>query len=353
MFLNKMIKSGLVQQDYGYGTFPAAKRQRRYGNYSVVRPYVDSSFDTGFSGIKNSSYQPSAVKIVTPKSVNQVYKNDLTPAAIHQPIFGPTTFLDIFGKKHGEIADYVAERLKDGKYSARIGPQDASTNSILTPPTSETTTSEPTGNPPPSEVAEPIAVTETVQNSLATIPVAVGAFSSIVSNLSRYSGGPNYLSMVSHALLPQNVADYITSGHRLILDNIQTLQRSFEDAVIHPGIRVSSNLAFNTVNNLIFGQDGILGPSYTLGLSDLVMNTPISSFREILQNSQQTAIRTLTGNQAAEVTVSSFVRLWITMLAFSAMATIAPRQARQIANRFTRGNGGVLRDIPRISYQGM
>lgn len=115
-----MIKAGLVQQNKGYGIFPSSHAPR-WGNFYVEQPYVASKFDTGFSNIQNSTYQPSIT--VAPRSVTQPYKYDLTPKAVNQPVFGQTAYLDVFGRKANEIVDYVAERLKDGQYFGKIGPQ--------------------------------------------------------------------------------------------------------------------------------------------------------------------------------------------------------------------------------------
>ena len=116
-----MIKSGLVEQNYGYGTFPSAVRKQRWGNFDVARPFVDSSLDTGFSGIQNSAYQPSYVKTITPKSVTRPFQHDITPKIVNPPTFGQTTYDQVFGKKLGEVVDYVAERIKGGELFKPIG----------------------------------------------------------------------------------------------------------------------------------------------------------------------------------------------------------------------------------------
>lgn len=364
MLLIKMIKSGLVQQNYGFRPYPSSyKKHGRWGTEYTERPYVASSqFDTGFEGIANSSYQESAIAVPSRPRSNAVYKvfQPLTiePKVVNLPMFNQTTYDDIFGRKANELVDYVSQRIKNGEHFGRLGPQPESTTPEIKTETPLAGPQQPQPQPDEGQVihTDPMSVFEPEPASegvMTRIPVALGTMSSIVSNLSRLTGGPNYISLASHALLPQPVADYITTGHRIIMDNLQTLQRGLEDAVINPGVRMTSTLVFNTLNNLITGPNGVLGPGYTQGFMDLVLNTPINNFRDILQTSQENAIRTITGNQVAEITVSSFVRLWITLLVFSSMSVIAPRQARQLANRYIRGNGGALRDIPRISYRGM
>lgn len=125
-----MIKSGLVEQNYGYGTFPAARRRQRWGNEFVEQPNLNPKFDTGFSGITNSAYQPSYVKAITPKSVTRPFQNDITPKTVNPPTFGPTTYDQVFGKKKGDIVDYVAERIKGGEYFQPIGPSQVTVTKV-------------------------------------------------------------------------------------------------------------------------------------------------------------------------------------------------------------------------------
>lgn len=126
MFDNKMIKSGLLQQNYGFGAYPSSHGPR-WGNSFREQPDTNPGFDYGFEGIKNSSYQESAIQVPTRPKSNSVYKvfqpTEIEPKAINLPQFGQTTYNDIFGKVNDQIQDYVAQRLKSGEYFGRVGPQ--------------------------------------------------------------------------------------------------------------------------------------------------------------------------------------------------------------------------------------
>jgi hypothetical protein len=126
MFDNKMITSGLLQQNYGFGVYPSSHGQR-WGNSFREQPDISPGFDYGFKGIKNSSYQESAIKVPTRPKSNAVYKvfqpTEIEPKAINLPQFGQTAYNDIFGKVNDQIQDYVSQRLKNGEYFGRVGPQ--------------------------------------------------------------------------------------------------------------------------------------------------------------------------------------------------------------------------------------
>ena len=117
MFLIKMIKSGLVQIDKGFGKYPSQRELPPYNQYDV-RPFVASNTtSTNIDDMEISSYQTTAKRVYTP------FKNTgLRAKIVNKPNFGQIAYTQIFAEQSGPIADYVAEKLKGGEYFVKIGP---------------------------------------------------------------------------------------------------------------------------------------------------------------------------------------------------------------------------------------
>ncbi len=86
-----MLRAGLVQKNYGYGIRPSSHKGR-WASYDTEMPHVSSSFDSGFTKIRNSPYQQSIVTVIQP------FKNDLTPKIVNPPIFEKPSYQDLFGR---------------------------------------------------------------------------------------------------------------------------------------------------------------------------------------------------------------------------------------------------------------
>jgi len=139
MFVNKMIRSGLVIQSrtkFGSGSYPSDYNPYgRFATESETRPSnLPNQFDTGFQTTKSISPFQQSIQItrVKPNSLYKPSKGDLRMKAlkgstkrrgqfkqplqqnieaINKPVMGELFYDDVFGKRANELVDYVGDQL--------------------------------------------------------------------------------------------------------------------------------------------------------------------------------------------------------------------------------------------------
>ena len=127
MFVNKMIRSGLVIQSNAlFGSYPSDHDPHgRWGNEFTTNPStLPNQFDSGFKTTKTISpfQQTLDISKAMPMSVYRPSKSDRYNRSKEiqvqkiQSINGPRTvevmYDDIFGNKANELVDYIANKIK-------------------------------------------------------------------------------------------------------------------------------------------------------------------------------------------------------------------------------------------------
>lgn len=339
-----MIKSGLVQQNYGYGTYPSDHTNE---NSIFIRPSIP--------------LEPSDREFLPARKMPNVV-SDAQRLRTSDILFPRYNFHDLFPPTYPKYNAEGVQVGNDGKPlpppGAQLGAQpgaqpEAQPEKILL--TEAAAQAEGLG-PVSSTVS---AVLRNMGLSTATVAAALAApAAQLIYSILQASSTPerdfNQVLAATHAVLPNEVAQVITQGVRAVFDQRVRLDRMFQDAVTHPAARMTGQAAFNAVNQALFAPGGLLGPGFVQYMADAAN---IGTQGLTFQNMGQMA---LDGAQAAAETaqggpvVMSLQRLVLTYLEIigaAGLATVAPRQARQIAQRWSRD--GTLRNVARINYGGM
>lgn len=146
MFVNKMIRSGLVIQNrtkYGSGTYPSDHNPfGQFSTFSETRPSnLPNQIDTGFQTTKAISPFQQSIKTtnVTPNSLFKPTRGDIklmlkkgrrgkkqfkqeerqNIQVINTPMIGEIFYDDIFGKRANELVDYVGDQLNKRYFNMR------------------------------------------------------------------------------------------------------------------------------------------------------------------------------------------------------------------------------------------
>ena len=146
MFVNKMIRSGLVIQNrtkYGSGTYPSDHNPfGQFSTFSETRPSnLPNQIDTGFQTTKAISPFQQSIKTtnVTPNSLFKPTRGDIklmlkkgrrgkkqfkqeerqNIQVVNTPMIGEIFYDDIFGKRANELVDYVGDQLNKRYFNMR------------------------------------------------------------------------------------------------------------------------------------------------------------------------------------------------------------------------------------------
>ena len=341
MSLIKMIKSGLVQQNYGYGTYPS---DHTSGGSIFIRPSIP--LEPG-SGVPFKKHMPNSVI-----QGDKLTSNDI--------LFPHLNLYDIFRPKP-TYPKYDAEGVQVGVDGNPIPPpiqQIPQENTQTTQPETVLLTPMAAQEQGRSSVRSTISRTLSAlgYSALATATILSGPLGELLVDILSGSSSSQQQTIVEagvHATMPAPVAQVVTQGMRMITDRSELLRRAFRDLVTNPAARMTATAAQTAVNNILFADGGLLGPGYVQALTQAVAGVPTISFegygRMALEGAQAGA-ETLAGGPVV-MSIPRLVMTYLELVAAMGLNVVAPRQARQIAQRWARD--GTLRNIARISYAGM
>ena len=350
MPLIKMIKSGLVQQNYGYGVYPS---EYSSGESIFIRPSIPlAPSDLEFLPKKP---QPNTVT----KTARLRTSDILFPRYNFGDLFMPKPSYPTYNTEGVEVG-------LDGKPLPPIKP-------IGTQPGTEPVSQD--GTEPYVLLTEGAAeqqgrstnarsMPEQILRSLGVAANAVGVLLSgplgtLIVNLLT---GPNssqqqrVVEVMVHATMPQPIAQIVTQGMRAVTDNSEMLRRIFQDAIVNPTARMTGAAAQATVNQILFAEGGILGPGYVQALAQAVAGVPEitwENFGQMALEGAANAAATANGGAPVVMNLSNLLVTYLQVVASLGLNVVAPRQARQIAQRWARNPNSSLRAVSRISYAGM
>jgi len=343
MPLIKMIKSGLVQQNYGYGVYPS---EYSSGESIFIRPSIPLA--------------PSDLEFLPKKP----QPNTVTKAArlrTSDILFPRYNFGDLFMPKPS-YPMYNAEGVEVGQDGKPLPPKVQLGSALGT----GTPVGAPGSTQPeavlltemadrPENFTAPASSTVSALQS-GSLGVIGGAVTSVILSLLTSTASPernwNAVQAGLHASMPVDVAQIVTQGIRTVYDQRVMLERMFQDAITHPAARMTGTAAASAVNQALFSEGGLLGPGYIQILTDAVAGVPQLTWENmgrIALEGAQNAAETAAGG-AVTMTLPRLLVTYLGVVASAGLGIVAPRQARQIAQRWVR-EGGSLRNLPRINYR--
>ena len=348
-----MIKSGLVQQNYGYGTYPS---DHTSGGSIFIRPSIPLE---PRSGVPFKKHMPNSVIQGDKLTSNDI----LFPHLNLYDIFRPKPSYPMYnveGVQVGADGKQIPPPVPIGQTGAQTGSQTGAQTDSQTEPYVLLTE----GAAEQQGRSRNSSARSVVEQILRGMGVAAGAVGVILSGplgtlLINLLTGPNSsqqqraVEAMVHAAMPQPVAQIVTQGLRAVTDHSEMLRRIFQDAIVNPAARMTGTAAQATVNNILFAQGGILGPGYVQALTQAVAGVPQISwqnFGQMALEGAQNAAETAAGGPVV-MTIPRLVMTYLEVIGAMGLNIVAPRQARQIAQRWARD--GTLRNIARISYAGM
>ena len=345
MPLIKMIKSGLVQQNYGYGVYPS---EYSSGESIFIRPSIPLA-------PSDLEFLPKKPQPNTVTKTARLRTSDI--------LFPRYNFGDLFMPKPS-YPTYNSEGIEVGLDGKPLPPK-VQLGSALG-----------TGTPvgaPGSTQPEAVLLTEmadrpenftaptsSIGASLSgRMGVLGGAIGSVVVSLLTASASPernwNAVQAGLHATMPVDVAQLVTQGIRTVYDQRVMLERMFQDAVTNPAARMTGTAATSAIYQALFSEGGVLGPGYIQILTEAVGGVPQvtwESMGRMALEGAQTAAETAAGG-AVTMTLPRLLVTYLGVVASAGLGIVAPRQARQIAQRWVRDPQASLRAVSRISYAGM
>ena len=336
-----MIKSGLVQQNYGYGVYPS---EYSSGESIFIRPSIPLA-------PSDLEFLPKKPQPNTVTKTARLRTSDI--------LFPRYNFGDLFMPRKS-YPMYNAEGVEVGPDGKPLPPK-VQLGSALG-------TGTPTGAPGSTQ-PEAVLLTEMAdrpENFTATtsvgsslngrIGVLGGAVGSVIVSLLTSTTSPernwNAVQAGLHASMPADVAQIVTQGIRTVYDQRVMLERMFQDAVTFPAARMTGTAAASAINQALFSEGGLLGPGYIQILTDAVAGVPQLTWENMGRmalDGAQNAAETAAGG-AVTMTLPRLLVTYLGVVASAGLGIVAPRQARQIAQRWVR-EGGSLRNLPRINYR--
>lgn len=285
MPLIKMISSGLVIQNKGYGTYPST--------------YVQH---------ENDIISPS-IPLRSRPMPNQVVRAPKRKAS--EMIFPSIQYEYLFPKY-----DYSINALGPAIGISR--PYGPSVNQQTQKPAEQPTTVPTSETQAPKE--QPMEITKPVEQQVSVARKALGlagaavpATLSLLNSILGFSGNTP-LTILGATFLPPELFQFLTQTSRLLQDEKQRTARAFSDAVVIPATQLGARKMFDIANNALFAEGGVLGPGWVSQLAQILQSPQTIS--QITSEGNANAIRSLLGPDAP-LSTGNLVRLFSQLAVYS------------------------------------
>jgi hypothetical protein len=284
-----MLSSGLVVRNQGFGTIPSTYQQHE--DY-LIRPSIP--------------LEPA------PKA-NQVQRIGKRKAT--EMLFPTLQYEYLFPK-----FDYNIDRQRTivGKSEPFIGPLNRDTRfppSPSSPQSKEISAEQPVEQPTQqvtkmSESAPQLSVA----NKALGLAGAAGAGTMAILNYLKNFSTSTPLTLLGAAVLPPELFNFLTETSRRLQDEQLRSRRIFDDAITIPATQAGAQAILRQVDNVLFSDNGVLGPGWVRDLTRLVQDP--RTMTSLAGEGSANAIRTMLGPNA-QINVPNLVTLFSRLAAYT------------------------------------